>query len=57
MGVCSIRNLRDRVLKKGQMLYGEVEFALREELREPRLCLDNIQSVLKSLWLTELFAS
>lgn len=29
-------NLRDHVLKKGQMLYDEVEFILREELREPR---------------------
>jgi AAA+ ATPase superfamily predicted ATPase len=30
------KNLRDHVLKKGQMLYEEVEFILREELREPR---------------------
>lgn len=31
-----IKNIRDHVLKKGQMLYDEVEFILREELREPR---------------------
>jgi AAA+ ATPase superfamily predicted ATPase len=30
------QNLKDHVLKKGSMLYDEVEFILREELREPR---------------------
>lgn len=30
------RNLCDHVLSKGAMLYDEVEFLLREELREPR---------------------
>ena len=31
-----LRNVRDHVLRKGEMLYDEVEFILREELREPR---------------------
>ncbi len=29
-------NIKEKVLKKGQFLYDEVEFILREELREPR---------------------
>ena len=45
MGVCFIRNLRDRVPKKGQMLYDEVEFALMEELREPRYYFSLLQAI------------
>ena len=30
------KNLKDHILKKGQMLYEEVELILKEELREPR---------------------
>ncbi len=40
-----IRNLRDHVLKKGQMLYDEVEFILREELREPRYYFSLLQAI------------
>ena len=29
-------NIKNRILKKGEVLYEEVEFLLREELREPR---------------------
>ncbi len=31
-----MENLKDHILKKGEILYDEVEFILREELREPR---------------------
>ena len=31
-------NIRDRVLTKGELLYEEVPFLLRAELREPRVC-------------------
>jgi AAA+ ATPase superfamily predicted ATPase len=40
-----IQNLRDHVLKKGQMLYDEVEFILREELREPRYYFSLLQAI------------
>jgi AAA+ ATPase superfamily predicted ATPase len=30
-------NVREKVLTKGEFLYGEVEFLLREELREPKI--------------------
>jgi hypothetical protein len=39
------RNLKDHVLKKGQMLYDEVEFILREELREPRYYFALLQAI------------
>lgn len=39
------QNLRDRVLKKGEMLYDEVEFLLREELREPRYYFSLLQAI------------
>jgi AAA+ ATPase superfamily predicted ATPase len=39
------RNLRDHVLRKGQALYDEVEFVLREELREPRYYFALLQAV------------
>lgn len=39
------KNLRDHVLKKGQMLYEEVEFILREELREPRYYFSLLQAI------------
>lgn len=38
-------NLRDHVLKKGQFLYEEVEFVLREELREPRYYFALLQAI------------
>jgi len=38
-------NLKDRVLKKGQVLYEEVEFLLREELREPRYYFALLQAI------------
>jgi len=38
-------NLKMRVLKKGQALYDEVEFILREELREPRYYFALLQAV------------
>lgn len=38
-------NLRDHVLKKGQVLYEEVEFLLREELREPRYYFALLQAI------------
>ncbi|MEW6455144.1 MAG: ATP-binding protein [Acidobacteriota bacterium] len=41
----SIGNLKDHVLKKGQMLYDEVEFILREELREPRYYFALLQAI------------
>ena len=39
------RNLKDHVLKKGAMLYDEVEFVLREELREPRYYFALLQAI------------
>lgn len=39
------KNLKDRVLKKGEMLYDEVEFLLREELREPRYYFALLQAI------------
>ncbi len=39
------KNLKDHVLKKGQMLYDEVEFTLREELREPRYYFALLQAI------------
>jgi hypothetical protein len=38
-------NLDNRVLKKGEPLYDEVEFILREELREPRIYFALLQAV------------
>ena len=38
-------NLSDFVLKKGAMLYSEVEFILREELREPRYYFALLQAI------------
>ncbi len=38
-------NLRNHVLKKGQMFYDEVEFILREELREPRYYFALLQAI------------
>jgi hypothetical protein len=40
-----IKNLREHVLRKGQMLYDEVEFILREELREPRYYFSLLQAI------------
>lgn len=39
------QNLKDRVLKKGQPLYDEAEFILREELREPRYYFALLQAI------------
>ncbi len=39
------QNLKDFVLKKGAMLYAEVEFILREELREPRYYFALLQAI------------
>lgn len=39
------RNLKDHVLRKGEMLYDEVEFILREELREPRYYFALLQAI------------
>ena len=39
------KNLKDHVLKKGEMLYDEVEFLLREELREPRYYFSLLQAI------------
>jgi len=39
------KNMKDHVLKKGQILYEEVEFLLREELREPRYYLALLQAI------------
>lgn len=39
------QNLKDHVLKKGEMLYDEVEFILREELREPRYYFALLQAI------------
>jgi AAA+ ATPase superfamily predicted ATPase len=38
-------NLRDHVLRKGEMLYDEVEFLLREEVREPRFYFSLLQAI------------
>jgi hypothetical protein len=38
-------NLENRVLKKGETLYDEVEFILREELREPRIYFALLQAI------------
>jgi len=38
-------NLKKHVLKKGAMLYDEVEFILREELREPRYYFALLQAI------------
>ncbi len=40
-----IKNLKDHVLRKGQALYDEVEFMLREELREPRYYFALLQAI------------
>lgn len=39
------QNLRNQVLKKGEPLYDEVEFILREELREPRYYFSLLQAI------------
>ncbi len=39
------QNLKGHVLKKGSMLYDEVEFILREELREPRYYFALLQAI------------
>lgn len=39
------KNLKDHVLKKGEMFYDEVEFILKEELREPRYYLALLQAI------------
>jgi hypothetical protein len=39
------KNVEHNVLKKGQMLYDEVEFILREELREPRYYFALLQAI------------
>jgi AAA+ ATPase superfamily predicted ATPase len=39
------QNLKDHILKKGEMLYDEVEFLLREELREPRYYFSLLQAI------------
>jgi len=38
-------NLKNGVLRKGEMLYDEVEFILREELREPRYYFALLQAI------------
>ena len=38
-------NLKEKVLKKGEFLYDEVEFILREELREPRFYFAILQAI------------
>ena len=40
-----IKNLKDYALRKGQILYDEVEFILREELREPRYYFALLQAI------------
>ncbi|NOZ68766.1 MAG: ATP-binding protein [Deferribacteres bacterium] len=40
-----LKNIADHVLKKGEFLYDEVEFILREELREPRYYFALLQAV------------
>jgi len=39
------KNIEHHVLKKGQMLYDEVEFMLREEFREPRYYFALLQAI------------
>jgi AAA+ ATPase superfamily predicted ATPase len=39
------QNLKDHVVRKGSVLYDEVEFILREELREPRYYFALLQAV------------
>jgi AAA+ ATPase superfamily predicted ATPase len=39
------QNLKNHVLKKGEPLYDEVEFILREELREPRYYFSLLQAI------------
>lgn len=39
------KNLKDHVLKKGEMLYEEVELILKEELREPRYYFALLQAI------------
>ena len=39
------QNLRNHVLKKGEPFYDEVEFILREELREPRYYFSLLQAI------------
>ena len=39
------KNVEQNVLQKGQMLYDEVEFILREELREPRYYFALLQAI------------
>ena len=38
-------NIKDHLLKKGEVLYEEVEFLLREELREPRYYFALLQAI------------
>jgi AAA+ ATPase superfamily predicted ATPase len=38
-------NLRDSLLRKGEVLYDEAEFLLREELREPRYYFSLLQAI------------
>lgn len=38
-------NIKDHLLKKGEVLYEEVEFLLREELREPRYYFAILQAI------------
>jgi len=40
-----LANLQDHVLRKGEMLYDEVEFLLRMELREPRYYFALLQAI------------
>jgi len=40
-----IENLKDHVLRKGEMFYDEVEFILRAELREPRYYFSLLQAI------------
>jgi uncharacterized protein len=40
-----VDNLKNSVLKKGEVLYDEVEFILREELREPRYYFALLQAI------------
>lgn len=44
-GLDFYRNLKNHVLKKGEPLYDEVEFILREELREPRYYFSLLQAI------------
>lgn len=40
-----LQNIKDYVLQKGEVLYEEVEFLLREELREPRFYFALMQAI------------